>query len=1043
MNEESTQTEYDSMMSLLDNTDRRIYVMDRYTWEILYANKTTLADKPSTDYKGHTCYEFVRGENAPCPGCVSLSVNNIPVDVDWHDVARDKYYHVHAVPLIWDGHDAIAQFITDTTVLKRENSSLELKGRNLENLVNNIPAGVVVFQRRDGAFQRIAASPHLAKILGLTLDEVSSETYEEFCRTVHPDDLFQVSEDFLSLTKGKLHTEVLCRLFNKRAQAYRWVLIQGNSKRQDDGSYWAYVSFTDVHNSKNAEEELRESREQYQLAIKAAQLTFWEYDIPNHRIIQKNEEFGRYNLSSVIDDIPESLLPYFEESDYAKLVQLYHDVDSGVQNASCDVWYKLSSNNSPHCERVSYTGIRDEHGVPLKAFGIGQDITLQKLNEEKYEHFIKDILTADPNSLCIFKLNFTENKFDVSQNSLKFTDFKSFTTIDDLFSAIADLIESDPSRKAFLMTFNRSTIMADLQIGKSAKSMDVQYIDQSEDIRWATIFLSLEQNPASGAIEGILRISDITESVQDNAIISRIVNEELDSISTINIRKGTIVFRKINKSAIPTTPRKYSSYEEDIRYAMNLVCNSEDYEDAIKNLNLKNIISELDRSESFTYACTIHDSRGNYFRKQLRHCYVDDSHREILVMRSDITADYLSQQMQLEKMEDAMKSANIANRSKTDFLSQMSHDIRTPMNGIIGMTRIAREYDNPPETADCLDKIETSGKFLLGLVNDILDMSKIENNKITLNPEPYPAKDFYNYLNAVIRPLTEGKRQRLQIEGKIDKTVIPLVDQLRLNQIFFNLLSNAVKYTPEGGTISLSLTEGLATNNKLHFTASVSDTGIGMSQEFQQILFDPFTQEGRSDISESRGTGLGLAIVKKNVDMLGGTITVDSKIGRGTTFSIAADFDYIRASDYQVRAAAKEKSAALGLLKGSHILLCEDHPLNREIAVHILQKAGAHVTSAEDGYRGFQTFADSENDYFDAILMDIRMPVMDGFEATSKIRALPRIDAKAVPIIAMTADTYSADIQKCFSAGMNAHVSKPVDVDTLCQTIADCIAKTR
>ena len=385
----------------------------------------------------------------------------------------------------------------------------------------------------------------------------------------------------------------------------------------------------------------------------------------------------------------------------------------------------------------------------------------------------------------------------------------------------------------------------------------------------------------------------------------------------------------------------------------------------------------------------------------------------------------------------AKQDAEAANRAKSDFLSRMSHDIRTPLNGIIGMTRIARAEPNPVATTDCLDKIDMSSKFLLGLVNEILDMSKAESGKLELHPEPYYVGDFRSYIAAVIQPLCDSKNQTLTFEVHSLKDTVPKLDILRINQIYFNLLSNAVKYTPEGGKIRVTVNETITPDDKDCIQVSICDTGIGMSEEFQKVLFEPFTQEHRNDNSEMRGTGLGLAIVKRIIDAMGGTITVKSKIDQGTEFAFTVCCEYVLAREVEhADKAVVSMRDSLRKIKGMHVLLCEDHPLNQTIAKALLKEKDVLVDVVENGEQGVEHFSQSAINYYDAILMDIRMPVMDGLEATSAIRALPRADAKTVPIIAMTADAFEESVQEAKKVGMDGYVTKPIEPDDLYRALA-------
>lgn len=393
----------------------------------------------------------------------------------------------------------------------------------------------------------------------------------------------------------------------------------------------------------------------------------------------------------------------------------------------------------------------------------------------------------------------------------------------------------------------------------------------------------------------------------------------------------------------------------------------------------------------------------------------------------------------LEEERALRAKADVANAAKSDFLSRMSHDIRTPLNGIIGMAYLAGEQDNPPRTADCLNKIDTSAKFLLGLINDVLDMAKVESGKVELRSEPYPLDDFHAYLDAVIRPLCDEKGVRFVTEEDMHISSWPLCDRNAVSQVLFNLLSNAVKFTPEGGTVTYCV-RARQRDGRIHTCHRISDTGVGMSTEFLERVFEPFSQEGRNDVSENRGSGLGLAIARRLVSLMGGTIEVESELGKGTVFTLALDFPAAEPSE-EAKLAGAVSNATNGCLglEGARVLLCEDHPLNQEIAIALLTEKGVSVDVADNGEKGIETFCHSTPGFYDAILMDIRMPVMDGYEAARAIRALDRPDAERVPIIAMTADAFEGDVRRCLEAGMNAHVAKPVNPQDLFRVLAERI----
>lgn len=372
-----------------------------------------------------------------------------------------------------------------------------------------------------------------------------------------------------------------------------------------------------------------------------------------------------------------------------------------------------------------------------------------------------------------------------------------------------------------------------------------------------------------------------------------------------------------------------------------------------------------------------------------------------------------------------------ASSAKTDFLSRMSHDIRTPLNVVIGSTTLARREDNPPETQGYLENIDRSGRFLLSLVNDILDLNKVESGKMDLYPAPYSLAQFRMNIESIIRPLCQEREIDFRIEGETPAESY-LLDSVRFDQIFFNLLSNSAKFTPAGGHVTLKYHVDDLPDGTAELKLAVIDDGIGMSEEFQRKMFESFSQERESETAKIEGTGLGLAIVKSLVDLMGGTIEVESKLGQGTAFYLSIPAEIAPDQAPAEQAAADEVKS----IAGKHVLLFEDNDVNAQIATRMLEQEGVVVKRASDGAEGLAAFLASTPYHYDAVLMDLRMPHMNGFEAARAIRATERDDADAVPIIAMTANAYDEDARKCLEAGMNAHLSKPVEPAALFSTLA-------
>lgn len=386
---------------------------------------------------------------------------------------------------------------------------------------------------------------------------------------------------------------------------------------------------------------------------------------------------------------------------------------------------------------------------------------------------------------------------------------------------------------------------------------------------------------------------------------------------------------------------------------------------------------------------------------------------------------------------EALQTAENANKAKTDFLSNMSHDIRTPMNAIIGMTSLIRhDAGNKAKVIEYADKIDISSQHLLGIINNVLDMSKIEAGKTVFKYTDFSILDFITELNTIFHSQIDEKNQTLTIIKENIRHEWVNGDQVHLMQIFSNLVSNAVKYTQEGGKIQF-LVEECETKSSVYakYRFLVSDNGMGMSADFKDTIFDAFTRAENSMTNKIQGTGLGMAITKNLVEAMGGSIDVESELSQGSCFEVLIDLRI--AEDRFVSSAeqAEKDEPAGNVLKGMRFLCAEDNELNAEILMELLKIEGAECTICENGKRVLEAFEQSAPGDYDMILMDVQMPVMNGYEATKAIRRSSHELAMTIPIIAMTANAFSEDIQHSLAAGMNAHVSKPVEMKVLEKTI--------
>ncbi|MEI3555268.1 MAG: ATP-binding protein [Eubacteriales bacterium] len=396
------------------------------------------------------------------------------------------------------------------------------------------------------------------------------------------------------------------------------------------------------------------------------------------------------------------------------------------------------------------------------------------------------------------------------------------------------------------------------------------------------------------------------------------------------------------------------------------------------------------------------------------------------------------EQKQKQLLMNAAEEADAANKAKSAFLLSMSHDIRTPMNAIIGFTNIALHQNMVSDIHDSLKKVQQSSNHLLSLLNDVLDFSRIESGKVTISPEPVDMNQLTDNVQAIMNGLLYNRNLQFEVHRESLKNPYVLADVVHIREVLVNLLGNAVKFTKDGGAITLDISSYPGADEKHIITRYVvRDNGIGMSEEFQKKLFDPFSQEDDANArTQYKGTGLGMAITKKYVDMMGGSIAVESKKGVGATFTVEIPLEL---PEQVIQ--SEQKQHLHRDLTGIHVLMAEDNDLNAELATILLEDAGMTVTRASDGKEVVDLFKNNPRGTYDLILMDIMMPNMDGHQAAKAIRALgiERSDAVTIPIIALSANAFIDDIQESLDSGMNDHISKPINIEELIDTITKYI----
>ncbi len=555
---------------------------------------------------------------------------------------------------------------------------------------------------------------------------------------------------------------------------------------------------------------------------------------------------------------------------------------------------------------------------------------------------------------------------------------------------------------------------------------------QNVSERYSSIIEETERKKA----EINLRIAKELEALQ----LMRAVSDSSDMIISFNLTKNNyyvISDKQLQSNEVCSD----GTFDELYAKTLSLVPD-DDKEEFDSLFSRDNLFKAYSNGEKYVYLEHLRYSEDNKAYWVSTHfMFVENPYSDdviAIMVRRNINERRIREAQQKQILTEALATAKKANNAKSAFLSHMSHDIRTPMNAIVGFTNFAlKENDISVIQNNYLPKIQTSAKNLLMLINDVLEMSRIESGKIELDEKPHHLRELSKDLSSVVSSQAQEKGIRL-CSSEAVKDYFVYCDKLRLNQIITNLLSNSVKFTPAGGVIVVAVRqEECDEQGCAMYEFTVSDTGIGMSEEFVKNVFEPFERERTSTVSRMEGTGLGLSIVKNIVDIMGGTITVNSKVNEGTTFTVrlklrlaeqesVAEIMSENASEQEVSAEKMKE-----YFSGKRLLLVEDNELNRMIAETILTEAGFVIEEAEDGIYAIDMVKNApSDDYYDVVLMDIQMPIMNGYEAAKAIRELDGERSK-VKIIAVTANAFESDVKEAINAGMNSHISKPIDVDEL------------
>lgn len=685
-------------------------------------------------------------------------------------------------------------------------------------------------------------------------------------------------------------------------------------------------------------------------------------------------------------------------------------------------------------------------------YGFLVDITDEKLSMERIRELYEKELAyfaqkSSAEGSIQGRVNVTQNLVENYQSIEAAAIAQTGDTYEQAIRRLADSA-ADAGYGEYLCTvLSRSNVLASFSSGKTDLNFEFLRKRKDGDVFWSKTNFRFHQNPESGDVIAFFYTNDITEQKIQEQLLNKVTELDYEIIFDIDIRSDTYHLVSFHPDTLDMMPDR-GQFQAEARAIASAYMDDTAGRQFLAKLDFTYMQQELAHHGSYHFIAKVRDEHGNFHVKRYQVFYISQELERVCIARTDVTDIIRQEQQQREALTAALSAAEQANAAKTDFLSRMSHEIRTPMNAIIGMSTIAEQaIGNDEQVAECISKIKISSRFLLSLINDILNMSRIESGKMLLKSEKIHTEDFLNDLNAICysQAVSKGVNYECILNSTLDGFYIG--DTMKLQQVLLNILTNAIKFTDKGGKVTFTVKLHRKTTNGVELRFIIHDNGIGISEDFLRHMFQPFSQESMGTTALYGGTGLGLSISKNIVDMMGGKISARSIKGIGSEFIVDVPLGITPHSNVQMTSKPpdkKEETEEHNIpvffdFSGHRILLAEDNEINTEVAMILLESKGFAVDTAENGLRAVEMFRKSESGYYDAILMDIRMPLMDGLTAAGNIRHMNHANSKTIPIIAMTANAFDDDIEKSKAAGMNAHLTKPIEPEILFQVLYDFI----
>ena len=1055
------------------------------------------------------------------------------------------------------------------------------------DLIDHIPGGVGVLHEENGVICLDFANDGCFETQHNTRESWAPYMGSRIMEVVYPPDLPAVLEEYkrVKAHPGETGTAIY-RVLGTDGELH-WVNIRLRASYEKDGVTYYYSTYTGLDNQKQAEERLQESRDALQEAMANSDLQFFTYFPGRSRGEIYTNSRRLSELPTVWTNFPLDFLAYTQASqeDAEAYCGMVRAIDRGENEAECLV--RLAYKNVFSWERIRLKAVRDESGAIVRAQGYSLNVTSQKVAEERLRKERVRLKTMDRGVFESFSFNLTKSSDPEIQTADKsmLAGELSPSILAEALAICPPLVNANPAtrdillraasripekkdRELFISTCSANAMRRSISAGRYTENIQYRRF-VGDTVKWVSTSAEVLPDPESGDLIAFYYTKDVDDEVMRSQICNEIIGKNYAGVSCLDLRTGIFKVIAGTNRVLETLDGK--QYSDVLSTAAKSAVSQEDAERYRRQLSLSAITAALEHNPYYTVYSLRRENPDKPPRRVKNDIFYIDGNRDRLIyLLTDVTEMFEQERAGRQKLEMALAAAEQASVAKTEFLSRMSHEIRTPMNAIIGLDAIAlQEKEISAAMEDHLQKIGISARFLLSLINDILDMSRIESGRMGLQNESFNFEEMINGINTILyeQCRNNGLEYECVLKSYTEETYEG--DVTKLQQVLINLLGNAVKFTPRGGKIHFMIEQISRTKEKARLRFEISDTGIGIDEEFLPHLFEPFSQENRGRTSAYGGTGLGLAISKNIVNLMNGEITVHSIKNVGSEFTVEVDLrltkeairrrelarnlrplftlvvdddiivcqhtqlilndaglktEYVDSGagavdkvlaqhkareDYdlilldwkmpdmdgietarEIRkivgpdvtiiimtaydwADIEKKARAAGVdlfmkkpvfassvtrafenvllrktvelqpeakpdynFANKRILLAEDNIINAEIARNLLEMKGCVVELATNGAEAVESFAAAPAGRFDAILMDVRMPVMDGLDAARAIRAMRKADAKTVPILAMTANAFQEDVKMSLDAGMNAHLTKPIEPVTLYETLS-------